>query len=198
MGFCILWVTHFRNKYNFNTFCVKIAVIVFSNWRFIGNKFFGLDCIFLSVGNFKIEVSYKSLSWWLWARLVGTLTKWLQMPENMSGTRLSRLKPLRGFTMSAPNPALFVVNSLLGNALSSPTSSPNKLKFGFRTEGISVVHMLLSVIIVSLRIMWWISYIFGCSWGFQMSREAKKRVIEIAGSESEIDRNEQAFNGGKW
>jgi len=41
--------------------------------------------------------------------------------------------------MSAPNPAPFAANSLSGSALFSPTLSPNRLKFGFKTGGIHVV-----------------------------------------------------------
>lgn len=55
---------------------------------------------------------------------------------SMSATHLSRLKPLRGSITTALNPVLFEGNSSLGNALFSPTSSPNKSKFGSKIEGI--------------------------------------------------------------
>jgi len=54
---------------------------------------------------------------------------------NMSVTRLSRLKPSRGFIMTAPNPVPFAASSSFVSVLFSPTLSLSKSKFGFRTEG---------------------------------------------------------------
>lgn len=54
---------------------------------------------------------------------------------NMSATHLSRLKPLRGYIMSAPNPVQCVVSSWFVNALFYPILSRSKSRFGFKIEG---------------------------------------------------------------
>ena len=92
-------------------------VLWFVNWEFLC---FG-DCL---------------KRWWRLVRAV-RMRKWRWTMGSMLGTRPSRSKRSRGCITTARNPARFAGSSLSGNAQFSPTSSPSRLKFGFRTEGIS-------------------------------------------------------------